>query len=267
MPADLTKFDIILVNTSGGKDSQTMLRLVCRQAEGAGVLDRVVAAHADLGRVEWKGTARLAEEQAAHYGVPFEIEKRPQGDLLEHVRLRGMWPGPATRYCTSDHKRGQIRKIMTRLVAAWRQSTGLNQRCRILNCMGMRAQESSKRAKLIELKLDATASNKTKREVWNWHPILDWTEEQVWADIKQASVACHPAYALGMPRLSCCFCIFAPKAALVVAGHHNPELLEQYVAVEREIDHTFRQDCTLAEVKAAVDAGEKPAAIAGWGDQ
>lgn len=56
----LTDFDIILVNTSGGKDSQTMLRKLARLAAAAGVTDRVVVVHADLGRVEWAGTKDLA---------------------------------------------------------------------------------------------------------------------------------------------------------------------------------------------------------------
>lgn len=29
---------------------------------------------------------------------------------------------------------------------------------------------------------------------------------------------------LGMPRLSCCFCIFSPRSALLLAGKHNPGL-------------------------------------------
>ena len=50
----------------------------------------------------------------------------------------------------------------------------------------------------------------------------------------------HHAYDLGMPRLSCVFCIFAPESALLVAGKHNPDLLKQYVAVEEKIGHSFK---------------------------
>ena len=32
---------------------------------------------------------------------------------------------------------------------------------------------------------------------------------------------------LGMPRLSCALCIFAPKEALLLAGYHNPALLAE----------------------------------------
>jgi hypothetical protein len=45
-----------------------------------------------------------------------------------------------------------------------------------------------------------------------------------------------------MPRLSCCFCIFSPRSALLLAAKHNPELLAQYVAVEKQIGHRFRKE-------------------------
>jgi len=66
-----------------------------------------------------------------------------------------------------------------------------------------------------------------------------------------------------MPRLSCRFCIFAPKAALVLAGKHNLELLNKYVAVEQEVNHSFRINLSLTEVQAAVLAGEGELVAAG----
>jgi len=56
---DLTTVDVILINTSSGKDSLVMLDEVTRLAFLQGVLDRVVAVHADLGRSEWPGTREL----------------------------------------------------------------------------------------------------------------------------------------------------------------------------------------------------------------
>jgi 3'-phosphoadenosine 5'-phosphosulfate sulfotransferase (PAPS reductase)/FAD synthetase len=100
----LTAYDVILVNSSAGKDSQAMLDLIIERAKAEGVLDRVVVVHCDLGRVEWKGTRELAEEQARHYGVRFEVVSRPQGDLLQHIEQRGMWPSspPATAPATTS---------------------------------------------------------------------------------------------------------------------------------------------------------------------
>ena len=133
---------------------------------------------------------------------------------------------------------------------------------RILNCMGLRAQESPARAKKVAVEENTRMSNNS-RTVITWLPLLAWTEEQVWERIRQSGVRHHYAYDLGMPRLSCCFCIFAPKAALILAGRANPELLEQYVQVEKRIGHTFRKDLALAEIQEAILAGEQAGAMDG----
>jgi hypothetical protein len=67
-----------------------------------------------------------------------------------------------------------------------------------------------------------------------------------------------------MPRLSCCFCIFSPRPALLLAGKHNPELLAEYVAVERWTGHAFRQELPLASIQEALARGEEPGPIADW---
>ena len=112
----LADWDVILLNTSGGKDSQTMINEVCRRADSERIdRSRLVAVHAALGRVEWPGTLELVREQVESHGIEFRVVSRPQGDLLDHVQVRGKWSSPQARYCTSDHKRGQIAKVITQL--------------------------------------------------------------------------------------------------------------------------------------------------------
>jgi hypothetical protein len=120
---DLAASDWVVLSSSGGKDSQAMLDFVVEQADRVHVpRSRLLLAHADLGRVEWPGTRELAEEQARHYGLAFVAVRRPQGDLLEHVEQRGMFPSPTARYCTANHKRGQVFKILTRLAEQTRRA-------------------------------------------------------------------------------------------------------------------------------------------------
>ena len=255
----LADYDIILINSSAGKDSQAMLDYVYSLAVTEDVADRITVVHADLGRAEWSKTGQLAAEQAAHYGARFEIVSRPQGDLLDHIQERGKFPSSSARYCTSDHKRGQVSKVITKLVSERNSYRPV----KVLNCMGLRAEESPNRAKLPQLKRDARQTN-GKRIVDVWLPIQDWTTDQVWARIRQAGTRHHPAYDLGMGRLSCVFCIFAPKQQLVLAGKHNPELLAQYVQVEQEIGHTFKADLSLAQVQQEIADGAQGGA-GEWG--
>jgi len=260
----LKNYDIIVVNTSAGKDSLAMLSIIAEQAEKEGVLDRVVAVHADLGRVEWAGTKELAQRQAAAHGVRFVVAERTINDLLDHVEAHGKWPSNNQRYCTSDHKRAPIQKAFTHMVNEWR-SVGYDRTCYILNCMGMRADESPARAKKETFTEVGYGSN-GKRQISDFLPIHHLTEADVWKRIHSQglSTLVHRAYGLGMPRLSCCFCIFAPKAALVLAGKHNPELLDEYVRVEKKIGHTFRQNLSMAEVQKAVENCEAPVEVTDW---
>lgn len=263
---DLREWDTIIVNTSAGKDSQVMLKLITDEAKRLGVLDRVVAVHCDLGRIEWQGVRELAELQAIRCGVKrFEVVSRPQGDLLEHVRDRSRWPGPHARYCTSDHKRAQVRKLMTGLVREIRETEDGPSRVRVLNCLGLRAAEAPARAKRSPLTLD-TASSNGRREVWTFLPIHEWSKDEVWEHIHASGIPYHPAYDLGMPRLSCVFCFYAPAAALALAGRYNRALLDQHVEVEREIGHLFKAKESLAEIRDGLDSGRDFGPITEWED-
>lgn len=240
---NLADYDVILVNSSAGKDSQAMLDYVAELARAAGVSDRVTVLHNDLGAVEWPGTAELAAEQAAHYGLRFEMRHREQGLLLEQVRQRGMFPDARNRYCTSDQKRGPSRKLVTQLV----RELGLNRQARVLYCLGLRAEESSGRAKKPDLQVDPSASSGV-REVTVWLPILRWTEQQVWDRIRTSGVRYHWAYDRGMKRLSCSFCVLASREDLVCAARLRPDLAAEYAALEAEMGHRFKADLSMAEV-------------------
>lgn len=286
-PADATSYHIWLLNLSGGKDSQELLRAVVELADELGMRERIVLVHADLGRVEWEGTRELVEEWAKFYGLPLYIVRReingvPQ-DLLEQIQQRGKFPDSARRYCTSDHKRGPVRKLMTALARDHRAAYKGAQ-IRILNIMGMRADESPARAKRTEfshdgsrtcpcfecrlkvemepaikrafaaldmpvpkaLRVKSGASN-TRRHVDEWLPIHSWSEADVWAGIETAGTRTHWAYKY-MPRLSCRFCVLASKSALVVSAKLNPELAQEYADVEAEIGHDFRQDLPMRKI-------------------
>jgi 3'-phosphoadenosine 5'-phosphosulfate sulfotransferase (PAPS reductase)/FAD synthetase len=140
----------------------------------------------------------------------------------------------------------------------------LDRPARVLNCMGLRAEESPARAKKQAFRCDESASGKgTVRRVWEWLPILDWTGDEVWADIHASGVPYHEAYDLGMPRLSCCFCVLASKGALVLAAQHNRELAAEYAAVELRIGHRFKNDLSMAEIITLADGAAAPA-VTDW---
>ena len=85
----------------------------------------------------------------------------------------------------------------------------------------------------------------------------DWTLAQVRERIATAGTRSREAYAAGMSRLSCRFCVLSSRADLVCSARLNPDLADRYAEVERRIGHRFRTDLTMADVIAeAHDAGQ-----------
>ena len=217
---------LFVVNHSGGKDSQAMLLKVRRLVPA----HQILVIHAHLPEVEWPGTIEHIENTIDSLPlVTCEAVKT----FFEMVDRRGMWPSPQQRQCTSDLKRGPIEREIRRYLKAHPKYGGL-----VVNCMGLRAEESTDRARRAPLKL-STRNSKAGREWYDWLPIQDMLKPEVFAAIAAAGQRPHWAYAAGMSRLSCCFCIMASQADLRTAARLRPDLYDRYVAKEIELDHTL----------------------------
>ena len=77
------------------------------------------------------------------------------------------------------------------------------------------------------------------REVFDWLPVFDLSTDDVFRIIRDAGQSPHPAYGMGMSRLSCVFCIMASRADLRTAARLQPALYERYVDLEERIGHTL----------------------------
>lgn len=220
---------LVAVNSSGGKDSQCMTILLSRIVP----LDQIVVVHAPLRKVDWPGT-REHVQATLPAGVPLILAPVASGQsLLDAIERRRRFPSPSVRWCTSDHKRGPIERELRRYLKAQPRFHGM-----LVNAMGMRAQESAARARQTPWKR-SQRNSRAGRSWFDWLPIFDLTEEQVFGVIQEAGQTPHPAYAMGMSRLSCVFCIMASRADLRTAAQLQPALYRTYAKLERRIGHTL----------------------------
>lgn len=218
---------LFVINHSAGKDSQAMLIHLI----DAGVpACQMVIVHADLGEVEWPGNLDHIRRYSGN--IPLIVAKAKR-TLFEMIEARGMFPSPSQRQCTSDLKRGPIEREVRRHL-----KTLPGHSLRVVNCMGMRAQESAVRAKRSSWKFNARNS-KAGRTWHDWLPIHHLTEKQVFAAIHLNGQSPHPIYTKGMTRLSCQFCIMASKGDLTTAAKLSPKLYAKYVALEKKHNHTL----------------------------
>ncbi len=224
---------LFVVNHSGGKDSQAMFLHLC----GIVPADQLVIVHADLGEVEWAGAVDHITRNSG--GVPLRICKARR-NLLQMIEERGKFPSPQQRQCTSDLKRGPIERTI-REITRERKAWGVKAWGLVVNCMGMRAEESSGRKKLKPFNFN-TSNSKAGREWYDWLPIHEWSKQDVFDKIAEAGQRPHLVYELGMSRFSCVFCIMANEADLKTAARlaterpellNDPHLYRKYTSLER----------------------------------
>lgn len=134
----------LVINFSGGKDSTAMLAYLCEKHPRVG--KHVV--YADTGW-EHEDAEEWARSIVARFNLPLHVVRNPNKDFFQMVRHRRMFPSPAQRQCTSDLKRTPIQTWIRRNVAD----------PVVVNCMGIRAEESPARAKKRSLSLDKKMSN------------------------------------------------------------------------------------------------------------
>ena len=220
---------LVAINHSGGKDSQCMMIRLAQLVPH----EQLLVVHAPLGEVEWPGTIEHIRSTIP-LEVPFILAPVTSGKtLLDRIEDRRMFPSNSARWCTSDAKRSPIERELRRYLKAHPRFCGL-----VVSAMGMRAAESPARSKLVPWKRNSRNS-KAGREWFDWLPIHALETPDVFRIIREAGQAPHWAYAAGMSRVSCSFCILASRADLCRAAELRPDLYARYAALEQRIGHTL----------------------------
>jgi 3'-phosphoadenosine 5'-phosphosulfate sulfotransferase (PAPS reductase)/FAD synthetase len=220
----------------------------------------VLMVHADLGRAEWHNTAAYVAELAQRKKLDLHIVRYSHGDLIDRIWARWAslnragcpWPSAQARFCTSEMKVAPISR--------WLRNTFPSGQ--VICAIGLRAQESSTRAKkaTFTARSDSTASTKG-RFVWNWLPIHAWTESQVWNCIRQHGNVFHPTYNLGNQRLSCALCVLGSLNDLLNGAIQNPDTYRELCRIEAVTGYSFRQNLWLSDLKPQLLSSETLSAI------
>lgn len=244
----------LVLSVSGGKDSDATCHhlLELRDQPSERWPGEVLMVHADLGRSEWQQTPDYVRNLAQRKGVSLHVVRWTHGDLIDRIwqryhkdPSRPCWPSARIRYCTSDLKASIISRFLRQ-----RFPSG-----NVICAMGLRAEESPARAKRQTFRLRQDSSAPTKgRFVYDWLPIHDWTEADVWNCIRRHGDIAHPAYRLERPnhRLSCALCILASVNDLINGAVHNPNTYREYCRIEAVTGYSFRKDFWLSSLRPEI---------------
>lgn len=267
----LTTDAVVAIGVSGGKDSVACALAAARHLDAIGHTGPRILVHSDLGRVEWKDSGPACERLAAHLGWELLTLHRQAGDMLTRwekrwsnnveryrelscVRLILPWSTPSMRFCTSEMKASLI-------------NSALNKRFpthNIVNCTGVRRQESSARSKMPVSAPLAPLSTKGRTSV-TWNAIIEWTVDEVFTEIAAAGLALHEAYTVyGASRVSCAYCIMGSlddlRAAASCADNHD--VYREMVRLEAESTFAFQGQRWLADVAPHLLSPELATAVA-----
>jgi 3'-phosphoadenosine 5'-phosphosulfate sulfotransferase (PAPS reductase)/FAD synthetase len=266
----------VAFSLSGGKDSGAAGYAVTRFLDQIGhPRERRIAIHADLGRAEWDTTSAMVEAVAAYIGVPLTVVRRASGDLvarweqrfesgkaryeaLETYNLIGPWSSSRMRFCTAEQKAQTIGPMLAR---RFRGET-------IISVIGIRREESANRRNAHVAQIDirfAKPGNRYGTRMLTWHPLVDWSTDDVFACHKIGGVPLHEAYSVhGATRLGCRYCVLASLHNLAVSAT-VPTNFDNYlhlVGMEASSTFSFQPGRWLADVAPHLLPPDLAAAIA-----
>nr|WP_319266000.1 phosphoadenosine phosphosulfate reductase family protein [uncultured Draconibacterium sp.] len=120
---------------------------------------------------------------------------------------------------------------------------------RILFITGERREESHARSKYKEYEIHR--SNSKNRLVHHWRIVIDRDERWIWDMFEKYGIIPHPAYFLGLPRLSCRTCIFYSKDHWCTIFDACPEVIYMLQETEEELGFTLDNKLTIREMVTA----------------
>lgn len=199
----------VVASVSGGKDS-TALMLALRESE---IPARYV--FADTG---WEAAETYAYLDLLRQRLDVVIDVvGVDGGMVERVRHRAGFPARMQRWCTRELKLQPLR--------AYHDELGVE----TINAMGVRAEESERRAAMPEWADDEEWGG------WVWRPLMRWTVADVLAIHHRHGVPVNPLYTRGHDRVGCYPCIYSRKDEIAIIAANSPDRIDEIRKLEREM--------------------------------
>jgi 3'-phosphoadenosine 5'-phosphosulfate sulfotransferase (PAPS reductase)/FAD synthetase len=249
----------VALGVSGGKDSGAMSLATMTYLDEIGHRGPRLLIHSDLGRIEWRQSLPMCQRLADHLNMELVVVRRQAGDLLDRWKVR--WANNCERYASLS---------CVKMILPWSTASMLFCRselkaaiiCRdlverypgqtIINASGIRRDESTTRAKAPIWSPQARLKSQTYGTTGlDWHPILEWTLEQVFAYHTFRDFPLHEAYTrFLMSRVSCSFCILAGLADLIASTTcpDNHAIYRELVAIEVLSSYSFQSERWLGDI-------------------
>lgn len=230
----------LVVTTSGGKDSSVCVEL----ARMAGVPFEVQHNHTTADAPETVYFVRQEMKRLEGMGIKcsinYPVYKGKRTSMWSLIPQKLMPPTRLVRYCCSILKENGGRGRFITTGVRWAESVKRK------NNRGIYETFPSDPKKKIILNNDndekrllfETCTLKAKRVC---NPIIDWTDDEVWAFINEQKIPVNPLYCEGFKRVGCVGCPMADKQRYIEFARW-PKYKEMYIrAFDRMLEERQRR--------------------------
>jgi len=153
-------------------------------------------------------------------GITIDVV-RPENDMVESIRKRAGFPARMQRWCTQELKAKPLKQYHEEM---WESG------CDTISAVGIRADESTARAKLPEWE------DCSRWGGWVWRPLLLWTVEDVLRAHHRHGVPVNPLYERGHNRVGCYPCIMSGKQEIKLVAQLDPGRIDLIEKLEAECE-------------------------------
>lgn len=207
-----TRIDRFIASFSGGKDSQVVLDL-CTRAMPPTEFEVI---YSDTG-YELPPSLELYEDVKHYYGQRFPALKFTT--TRNHESVLNYWdkigtPSDTHRWCCSVMKTAPLYRYL---------KVDGNKQARVLTFDGVRAEESTRRSSYERV------SKGKHIFVYNAHPILNWSNVEIYLYLLKYSLPINPAYRHGKARVGCIICPFSTSWDDSIINRLYPADLKPFV--------------------------------------
>jgi len=221
----------LIVNFSGGRDSQVLLDLV-QQVTSDFLCFYMVSG------IDWKESLRHVENICREYGARLMVS-HPQdystcwsvrvNGFFERLERFGYWPTVKKQWCSVFLKIRPARQVL-------RRSFG---RESIFKLNGVRREESSRRMRIYRrvAKSGYMAKDPNQPEAMMVFPILDWTDKDIKDYLRYRGIRRkeNPLYKkFGVS--GCYYCPFYEPEIYRRIASDDPGLYDRFIEYERKLD-------------------------------